>query len=75
MTADGQVLMVEMVMPPGNEPGVSKAFDVRMLVQREAGAGIRTEAEFRQLCAAAGLQLVRIIPTASPNSILEAVRV
>jgi hypothetical protein len=73
MPPDGRVLLVEMVVPPGNDPDVSKAFDVRMLIQREAGAGIRTAAEFAQLCAAAGLRLARVIPTASPNRILEAV--
>jgi hypothetical protein len=73
-TADGRVLIIEMVVPPGNDPSVSKDFDVRMLIQREAGAGIRTEAEWRALCDAAGLRLARVIPTASPNSILEAVR-
>ncbi len=74
MTADGRVLIIEMVVTPGNEPGIGKDFDVRMLVQREAGAAIRTAAEFRQLCADAGLRVSRVIPTASPNVILEAVR-
>jgi hypothetical protein len=37
------------------------------------GAGIRTEAEYSDLFADAGLRLARIIPTASPNSILEGV--
>lgn len=74
MTADGRVLIIEMVVPPGNEPGVGKDFDVRMLVQREAGAAIRTVAEFERLCAAAGLRLVRVLATASPNVIVEAVR-
>lgn len=34
-------------------------------------SSFRTEAEFRDLFAAAGLRLARIIPTASPNCILE----
>jgi hypothetical protein len=60
-----------MVLPAGNEPSPAKTFDVLMLLQH-AGARIRTEAEFTDLFAAAGLRLARIIPTASPNSILEA---
>ena len=36
--------------------------------------GRRTEVEFRALFTAAGLRLTRVIPTASPNSILEGVR-
>ncbi len=43
-----------------------------MLVANEEGR-VRTEAEFRDLFAAAGLRLERVIPTASPNFILEAV--
>ncbi len=75
LTADGRVLIIEMVVPPRNEPGVGKDFDVRMLVQREAGAAIRTAAEFSRLCAEAGLRVSRVIRTASPNVILEAVPV
>ena len=70
---DGKVLAVEMVLPPGNEPSPSKAFDILMLLNH-AGARIRTEAEFGELFMAAGLRLIRVIPTPSPNSILEGVR-
>lgn len=68
---DGKVLVVEMLLPPGNEPSPGKPFDVLMLLNQPPGARIRTEAEFRELFAAAGLRLTRVIPTASPNSILE----
>jgi len=69
----GKVLVVEMVLPLGNEPSPAKAFDLLMqLAHKEAR--VRTEAEFRDLYAAAGLRLSRIIPTASPNSIIEGVR-
>lgn len=74
MPADGRVLVVEMVMPPGNEPSLAKSFDLLMLLANERGARVRTEAEFRDLFAAAGLRLARAIPTASPNGILEGVR-
>ncbi len=73
MPEDGKVLVVEMVLPPGNEPSPAKAFDVLMLLVH-AGARIRTKAEFGDLFAAAGLRLTRVIPTASPNSIVEGVR-
>jgi hypothetical protein len=73
MPVDGKVLAVEMVLPAGNEPSPAKTFDVLMLLQHP-GAGIRTEAEFADLFAAAGLELARIIPTNSPNSILEGVK-
>jgi hypothetical protein len=73
MREDGRVLVVEMVLPPGDEPSPGKAFDLLMLLIH-TGARIRTEAEFSDLFAVAGLRLTRIIPTASPNSIIEGVR-
>ena len=48
------------------------SFDILMLLNQPGGR-IRTEAEFRALFTA-GLRLTRVIPTASPNSILECVR-
>lgn len=72
LPASGKVLVVEMVLPPGNDPGPAKFFDLLMLLHHKRGR-IRTEAEFRHLFAAAGLRLARNISTASPNSILEGV--
>jgi hypothetical protein len=72
MGDSGTVLIVEMVMPEGNQPDVSKPFDLLMLLANRGGR-VRTESEFRELFGAAGLRLTRIISTASPNSILEAV--
>jgi hypothetical protein len=68
----GKVLVVEMVMPPGNDPSPAKAYDLYMLLAH-AGGRVRSEAEFGDLFAAAGLRLARVIPTASPNSIVEGV--
>jgi hypothetical protein len=73
LAEDGRVLVIEMVLPPGNELSPAKAFDLLMLLAHK-GARVRAEAEFRDLFAAAGLQMARVIPTASPNSILEGVR-
>jgi len=70
---DGKILMVEMVMPSGNDPSPARSFDLLMLLAHKGGR-VRTEAEFRDLFAAAGLRLARVIPTASPNSILEGTR-
>jgi hypothetical protein len=68
----GKVLVVEMILPPGNDPSAAKSFDLLMLLANRGGR-IRTEAEFRELFSAAGLRLASVIPTASPNSILEGV--
>ena len=73
MSQNGKVLVIEMLMPSGNEPSPAKSFDILMLLN-QSGGRIRTEADFRGLFAAAGLGLSRVVPTASPNSILEGVR-
>ncbi len=69
---DGKVLIVEMVVPEGNEPHPAKTLDLVMLTMENGKE--RTAEEYRQLLAAAGLQLSRIIPTRSPYSIVEAVK-
>lgn len=68
----GRVLVIEMLMPPANEPGPARSFDVLMLLANKGGQ-IRTEDQFRELFAAAGLELTRAIPTTSPNVLLEGV--
>jgi len=72
MAEQGKVIVVEMLMPAGNDPSPAKPFDMLMLLNQSGR--IRTEAEFRELFTAAGLRLTKIIPTASPNSIVEGVR-
>ncbi len=72
MNADGKVLIVEVVVPEGNGPHYSKALDLEMLVS--PGGVERTATEYRELLAAAGLRLTRIVPTKSPFSVIEAVR-
>lgn len=72
MNADGKVLIVELVIPTGNTPHAGKIMDLEMLVS--PGGVERTEAEYRELLAQAGLKLVRVIPSQSPLSIVEAVK-
>jgi hypothetical protein len=64
----GTLLVVEEVMPPGDEPGFGKLSDLNMLVG--PGGQERTEREYRTLYTAAGFELVEVIPTASRLSIL-----
>jgi hypothetical protein len=73
LPTEGRVLVVEMVVGPGNDPDPAKSFDLLMLLASKGGR-VRSEAAFRDLFAAAGLRLARVIPTVSPNSILEGVR-
>jgi hypothetical protein len=73
MAEGGKVLIVEMLMPTGNDPSPAKPFDILMLLNQPGGR-IRTEREFRALLTGAGLRLSKVVPTASPNSIIEGVR-
>ena len=70
---DGKVLVVEMLMPQGNDPSPAKSFDILMLLNQPGGR-IRTEEEFRELFGRAGLRLATVVPTGSPNTILEGIR-
>ena len=70
LPAGGRVLLVEMVIPAGDEPHLGKVIDMEMLVS--PGGIERTEEEYRELLAGAGLRLTRIVPTQSPFSVVEA---
>jgi SAM-dependent methyltransferase len=71
MAPGGRVLMVEFVIPPGNDPFPGKLMDLLMLVGSHGGRE-RTEPEFRALCAAAGLTLADVQTTKYAYSVLEA---
>jgi hypothetical protein len=67
--ADGRLLVVDAVIPPGNDPHPAKIVDMVMmgvLTGRE-----RTEEEFAALFTAAGFTLSRVIPTYSTLAIVE----
>jgi hypothetical protein len=64
------LLLVELVVPPGDGATFTKFIDLWMLVW--LGGRERTEKEYRDLLASAGLALTRVIPTHSPISIIEA---
>jgi hypothetical protein len=66
---DGRLLVIEMVIPAGNEPHFGKLLDLEMLAI--PGGLERTEQEFRDLFAAAGFELTAVIPTRSPVSVIE----
>ncbi|MFF2659056.1 methyltransferase [Kitasatospora sp. NPDC058032] len=67
----GRVLVLDAVVPPGNEPHQSKDLDLMMMASltgRERSAG-----DFAELFARAGLRLSRVIPTPTVLSVVEAV--
>jgi len=70
---NGKLILVEAVVPAGNEPHFSKFIDLNMLVM--TGGRERTEEEFRALYDEAGFSLTKVVPTESPFSVIEGVRV
>jgi SAM-dependent methyltransferase len=68
----GKLLLVEMVIPPDNQPSPAQAMDINMLVV--LGGRERTEQDYQSLFQAAGFRLERIIQTHSPFSVIEATR-
>jgi hypothetical protein len=72
MGQGGKLLVVEGVVPPGNEPCLSKFFDLAMMVL--PGGMERTEAEYRSLFEKSGFRLTRIVPTKEEVSVIEGVK-
>jgi hypothetical protein len=70
----GRLLLIEPLIPPGNEASFNKLLDLLMLVWN-AGGRERTEREHQSLLASSGFHLSRVIPTRSGVSIIEAVPV
>jgi hypothetical protein len=69
---DGKLLLLECVLPEGDEPHFGKVLDVFLM---PLGGLERTEAEYADLLARAGFRLTRVVPTLSPMSVIEAVPV
>jgi hypothetical protein len=67
----GKLLVVDNVILPGNDFAPGKFLDIQMLIF--PGGCERTEKQFRDLFAASGWQLTRILPTAVPESIVEGI--
>jgi hypothetical protein len=71
MPPSGKLLLVESVIPAGNEPCFAKLLDLTMLVI--PGGMERTEAEYRELLASAGFRLQRVVPTSANVDVIESV--
>lgn len=70
---DGRLVVVDAVIPPGNDPHPAKIVDMVMmgiLAGRE-----RTEEEFAALFSAAGFALTKVVPTHSMLAVVEGVPV
>jgi hypothetical protein len=71
VNAGGKLLVVDHVIQTGNDFAPGKFLDLQMLIF--PGGCERTEKQFRELFAAAGWRLTRIVPTADAKSIVEGV--
>jgi hypothetical protein len=72
MNKNGRLLVVEGVIPPGNDPGFGKLLDLHMMVV--PGGKERTEEEYRRLYEAGGFRLTRIVPTKAEVSVIEGMK-
>ena len=73
MASTGRLLVVEMVIPAGNEPFAGKWLDLQMMAI--PGGRERTADEFRSLFATAGFEITRIVGTAAAVSVIEGRRI
>lgn len=73
MKPGSKLLVVEMVVPPGNQPSVAKLLDLEMLVT--TGGCERTEKEFKVLLESSGFKFSRTIATKESVCIIEGIRV
>jgi hypothetical protein len=71
MPAHGRLLVINALIPPGNEPHAGKTGDVLMMTVLN-GRG-RTRAEYETLLQKAGFTVTRVLDTSSHASVLEAV--
>lgn len=68
--AGGRVWVIELMLPPGNEPGFAKFLDLEMLLI--TGGRERTPDEYGALFAKSGFRMTKVRPTRSPLAIFEA---
>lgn len=66
----GKLLVLEMALPPANQPGFARLLDLEMLVI--PGGRERTTEEYRALFRETGFELTRVIPAGPRLTIFEA---
>lgn len=73
MPENGKLLVIEEVLSPANQPSMGKLLDLEMLLMTTGGRE-RTEVEFKELFAAAGFKLTRIVPAGMAAKVIEGVK-
>jgi hypothetical protein len=69
----GKVILLESVIAADGAPDFGKFIDIEMLLF--PGGRERTADEFKALFERSGFKLTNVVPTKSPLSVIEAVRV
>lgn len=72
MPAHSKVLVIERIIPPGNDSSYAKLADLNMMVLH--GGLERTALEFDRLLESAGFQLARILPTGGEICVIEGLK-
>ena len=72
MKPKSKLLIVEMVIPPGNQPSIAKLLDLEMLVT--TGGCERTEVEFKTLLDSSGFKFCRNMQTKAGVCLIESIR-
>jgi hypothetical protein len=71
MSPGARLLVIELDLPPGNQPHFGKYVDMNIMLQTEGGYQ-RSEKEHQALFEASGFCLARVVPTPSAFSVTEA---
>lgn len=72
LSSGKKMLVIESVIPPGNNPFMAKFLDLTMMLI--PGGKERTEKEYRELYEDAGFDLTQIVPTSMEVSVVEGIR-
>jgi hypothetical protein len=70
MSEHSRVLIMEPVLPPIKAPLTAALVDIQM---SQMGGGLRTEKQWRTFLGDAGFEVVRVVPSSSNQTVIEAV--
>lgn len=72
MSKEARLFVVDPVIRPGMGQTFAKFLDLEMMVLHDGGCQ-RTEHEFRELLSRAGFEILKLVDTDAPSSVIEAV--
>ena len=67
----GKLVIIDGLIPAGNEPHPAKLLDLHMMVS--LGGRERSADDFRAVFASAGFELTKVVPLPGPVAVVEAV--